>query len=172
MMHVFGGLERTAAQESGAREVALRARRPRQVLRGLPWDVIGVVAAGGAIGAAARYGIGVAWPTPPGTFPWATFTVNIIGCALIGVLMVLIEVASAHRLVRPFAGTGILGGFTTFSTYAVDIERLVSMSAARLGLLYMVATPLAALAAVWIAAVLTRGAVRRSAPKPAEADVG
>ena len=80
---------------------------------------------GGAIGAAARY----APPClahPAGGFPWTTFWINVVGCAVIGVFMVVItEVWAAHRLVRPFFGTGVLGGFTTFSTYAVDIQQLV-----------------------------------------------
>jgi CrcB protein len=128
----------------------------------LPWDIIAVVALGGAIGAVARYGVGLAWPTPAGTFPWATFTINVIGCALIGVLMVLItEFWTAHRLVRPFAGTGILGGFTTFSTYAVDAHNLVAANAPRTGLIYLVATPVAALCAVAVTVVLTRRLVRK-----------
>lgn len=131
-------------------------------LRDRPWDVIGAVALGGAIGAAARYGIGHAWPAGAGSFPWATFTINIAGCALIGALMVLAtELGPAHRLVRPFAGTGLLGGFTTFSAYAVEIEILVDVGAARTALLYLIATPVAAVAAVWLTTALTRGALRR-----------
>ena len=85
------------------------------------WPAIGVVAAGGAIGAVARYGAALLWPTGNGTFPWTTLTVNAVGCALMGVLMVVItEIRPAHRLVRPFLGTGILGGFTTFSTFGLD----------------------------------------------------
>jgi CrcB protein len=124
--------------------------------------VLAVIAVGGAIGALARYGIGVAWPTPASGFPKATLTINVTGCAAIGVLMVLItEVWAAHRLVRPFAGTGVLGGYTTFSTYAVDTERLMNGGAARTGLLYLAVTPVAALAAVYIAVVITRRAMRR-----------
>ncbi len=127
-----------------------------------PWDVLAAVAAGGAIGAFARFSVGLAWPTPAGGFPKATLFINVLGCALIGVLMVLITQGLAtHRLARPFLGTGVLGGFTTFSTYAVDIERLVDAGEARTGLLYLVVTPLAALAAVWLAVVITRQAVRR-----------
>jgi fluoride exporter len=137
------------------------SRRRRDLIR-QPWDVLAVIAGGGAIGSLARYGIGVAWPTPVGAFPGATLTINVLGCAVIGVLMVLItEIWVAHRLVRPFLGTGVLGGFTTFSTYAVDTERLVRVGAARTGLLYLVATPAAALAAVWIATVITRHVARR-----------
>ncbi|MBM4793565.1 fluoride efflux transporter CrcB [Streptomyces sioyaensis] len=121
------------------------------------WPVIGVVAVGGAIGATARYGAALLWPTAAGTFPWTTLTVNAVGCALMGVLMVVItEVRSAHRLVRPFLGTGILGGFTTFSTYAVDIQRLVDARRPALAVAYLAGTLLLALAAVWAAVAGTR----------------
>ena len=122
--------------------------------------VVAVVALGGATGASARYGAGLLWPTAAGGFPWTTLVVNAIGCAVIGVFMVVISEAwAAHRLVRPFFGTGVLGGFTTFSTYAVDIERLVSEDRAGTGLVYLGVTPLAALAAVWSAVWLTRRAL-------------
>lgn len=121
------------------------------------WPVIGVVAAGGAIGAVARYGATLLWPTAAGAFPWTILAVNVVGCALMGVLMVLItELFSPHRLVRPFLGTGILGGFTTFSTYAVDIQQLVDARRAPLALAYLAGTLLAALAAVWGAGAATR----------------
>jgi CrcB protein len=83
--------------------------------------------------------------------------VNVAGCAVIGVFMVVIaEVWAAHRLVRPFFGTGVLGGFTTFSTYAVGVQRLVAGGRPATGLGYLAVTLLAALAAVWTAAWLTR----------------
>ncbi|MER7959061.1 CrcB family protein [Streptomyces sp. NPDC096030] len=125
--------------------------------------VVGVVAAGGAIGSAARYGASLAWPTPAGAFPWTTFTVNATGCAAIGVLMVLLtEAATApHRLLRPFLGTGILGGFTTFSTYALDAQQLLSRGDAVRGVAYLGGTVITALAAVWAATAATRGALAR-----------
>jgi CrcB protein len=120
-------------------------------------SVVAVVALGGALGACARYGATLIWPTAPGSFPWTILIVNVVGCAVIGVFMVLIsEVWSAHRLVRPFVGTGVLGGFTTFSTYAVDIERLIDSGRASTGLVYLGLTPCAALAAVWSAVWATR----------------
>lgn len=119
--------------------------------------VVAVVALGGAAGACARYGASLLWPTAGDGFPWTTLVVNVIGCAVIGVFMVVIsEVWAAHRLVRPFFGTGVLGGFTTFSTYAVDIQRLIDDGRARSGLAYLGLTLLAALAAVWSAVWLTR----------------
>ncbi|WP_328316243.1 fluoride efflux transporter FluC [Streptomyces sp. NBC_00388] len=125
-----------------------------------PWPVLAAVSLGGVAGASARYGAGLLWPTAPGGFPWTTLLVNAVGCALIGVFMVVItDVWAAHRLVRPFFGTGVLGGFTTFSTYAVDIQRLVADGHVRTGLAYLGLTLLAALAAVWSAVWATRRAV-------------
>ncbi|MGW4564971.1 fluoride efflux transporter CrcB [Streptomyces sp. NPDC004561] len=127
--------------------------------------VVAVVAIGGAVGACARYGLTLALPTPTGGFPWATFWTNVVGCAVIGVLMVLItDVWAAHRLIRPFFGTGVLGGFTTFSTYAVDIRRLVGAGRPGIGLAYLAATLVAALAAVWLASVAARRVLTRRLP--------
>lgn len=119
--------------------------------------IVGVVALGGGIGAAARYGASLLWPVAVGDFPRTTLCVNVVGCAVIGVFMVVVsDVWAAHRLVRPFFGTGVLGGFTTFSTYAVDIQRLVDEGEARSGLVYLAVTLLAALAVVWLAVTATR----------------
>ncbi|MFF5882784.1 fluoride efflux transporter FluC [Streptomyces sp. NPDC012589] len=119
--------------------------------------VVAVVALGGALGAAARYAASLLWPTADGGFPWTTLGVNAVGCAVIGVFMVVIgDVWAAHRLVRPFFGTGVLGGFTTFSTYAVDVQKLVDAGRAAAGLACLALTPLVALAAVWSAAGVTR----------------
>ncbi len=137
---------------------------PRRVslLRGQA-PVIAVVALGGALGAAARYGAAQLWPTAPGTFPWTTLTVNAVGCAVMGVFMVVItEGRQTHRLVRPFFGTGVLGGFTTFSAYAADIEHLIDVREARTALAYLALTLLTALAAVWLAATATRRVLGRS----------
>ncbi|MFC4010520.1 fluoride efflux transporter CrcB [Nonomuraea purpurea] len=119
--------------------------------------VLAAIAVGGALGALARYGVQVALPGGPAAFPWATFWVNVSGCLLIGVLMVLItEVRRAHPLTRPFLGVGVLGGYTTFSTYAVDVQRTVAAGAAATGLVYLVATMAAALVAVVVGMRLTR----------------
>jgi len=135
----------------------LRVTRTRRV----PWAVLAVVSSGGALGALGRYGLAVAWPHRPNHFPWATFVTNVSGCLLIGVLMVLIsEVWSAHRLLRPFLGVGVLGGYTTFSTYSVDIQQLVAAGAARTALAYLAGTLAAALAAVYAGIALTRLATR------------
>ncbi|NUQ99714.1 MAG: CrcB family protein [Streptomyces sp.] len=131
--------------------------------------VVAVVAVGGALGAVARYGAAQLWPTAPGTFPTTTFLVNAVGCAVIGVFMVVITDAwAAHRLVRPFFGTGVLGGFTTFSTYTVDIRRLVDGGHAGTGLAYLAATAVAAVASVWAAAALTRRVINKVVDRSVE----
>ncbi|MFI1438469.1 CrcB family protein [Streptomyces fructofermentans] len=142
--------------------------RPHPVRQGQA-PVVAVVALGGALGAAARYGAALLWPTPPGGFPWTTFWVNVGGCFAIGVLMVLVtEVRTAHRLVRPFLGTGVLGGFTTFSTYALDIRDLADGGHPGTALATLAATLVAALAAVVLGTAATR---RLAAPgRAAEED--
>ncbi|MEW2251280.1 fluoride efflux transporter CrcB [Streptomyces sp. NPDC058733] len=137
------------------------APRRRSTWRGqLP--VVAVVALGGGCGAAARYAAGLEWPTRDAGFPWTTLWVNITGCLVMGVFMVLItEALAAHKLVRPFFGTGVLGGFTTFSTYAVDTQQLFDGHHARTALIHLAVTPLAALLAVWLAATATRRVLSR-----------
>jgi CrcB protein len=104
-----------------------------------------------------RYGLGQAWPHDPRAFAWSTWTINVTGCLLIGVLVVLVtEVWAAHRLLRPFLGTGVLGGYTTFSTYTVDVRQLLAAGAPVTGLVYLLATAVAALAAVYAGMTLTR----------------
>lgn len=125
--------------------------------------VLGVIAVGGAIGAVARYGVGQALPTHAGAFPWGTFLINVVGCFLIGVLMVLVtETWSAHRLVRPFLGVGVLGGFTTFSTYANEIRGLLRPGTVGLAFAYLAGTLVCALLAVLAGVWLTRTATGRS----------
>jgi CrcB protein len=149
----------TADCEPTDPDVDLRQARRQGLSRPLHDEaaVLAAIAAGGAAGGAARYLIGQSWPTPAGAFPAATLAINILGCALIGVLMVLItHVWSSQRLLRPFLGTGVLGGFTTFSTYTVDIQRLVAGAHLDTALLYLMLTPIGALLAVWASATATR----------------
>ncbi|GAB2658304.1 fluoride efflux transporter CrcB [Saccharopolyspora gloriosae] len=124
--------------------------------------VLLVIALGGGLGAVARYGI-LRWlPTAPGQFPWGTFAINVLGCLLIGVLMVLItEVWTAHPLVRPFLGVGVLGGFTTFSTYAVEFSELLRPGDVVVAAAYLAGTLVCALLAVLLGVAVTRWAISR-----------
>ncbi|MEY7979197.1 CrcB family protein, partial [Streptomyces pilosus] len=78
--------------------------------------------------------------------------------------VIVTEVRTAHPLVRPFLGTGVLGGFTTFSTYAVDVRDLLDGGHAAAGVVCLVVTPVAALTAVWTAAAATRSVLVRRYP--------
>lgn len=151
-------------------DVDLRVPAERQRSWRTLAPVVAVVSVGGAVGASARYGASLIWPGEPGGFPWTIFWVNVTGCLVIGVFMVVInEVWAAHPLVRPFFGTGVLGGFTTFSTYAVDIQRLVDDGHPRKALAYLAGTLLAALFAVWSAVTVTRRALVDKSDKRGEA---
>jgi CrcB protein len=123
--------------------------------------IVAAVAAGGVLGAVARYGLTVAYPHRRGGFPWATFGINVSGCLLIGVLVVLVtEGFAAHPLTRPFLGTGVLGGYTTFSTAMVDTQHLWSAGAAGTGLAYLFGTLAAALGAAWLGVLAARFGLR------------
>lgn len=146
-------------------EIAVvRARRRESLRAHLP--VLAVISIGGGVGAEARFGMALLMPTTPGHFPWGTFLTNVLGCLCIGALMVLItEVWSAHRLLRPFLGVGVLGGFTTFSTYAVEVRGLLRPGSVPLAFGYLAGTVACALLAVIAGVAVTRwatGAVRRS----------
>ncbi|HEX3650883.1 MAG TPA: fluoride efflux transporter CrcB [Pseudonocardiaceae bacterium] len=142
----------------------VRVRTRRTHLLRAHGAVLAVIAVGGGLGSLARYGVGRLLPTRPGEFPWGTFSINVLGCFLIGVLMVLIsEVWSAHRLVRPFLGVGVLGGFTTFSTYANEARALLTPGSAVVALAYLFGTLLCALLAVLAAVWLTRAITARPA---------
>ncbi|MEU3602463.1 CrcB family protein [Streptomyces sp. NPDC006798] len=119
--------------------------------------VVAAVAAGGAVGALARYAVVRARPADD---PLATLAVNLLGSFLIGVLMVLVAEGgrNPHPLIRPFAGTGVLGGFTTFSAYALDIRELLAREQPLTAFGYLAGTLVGCLGAVWAAVLLTRRA--------------
>jgi len=122
--------------------------------------VIGVIALGGATGSLLRYQASVIWPTPIGTFPTTTLLVNVLGCLVIGAFMIVIsELWDAHRLVRPFFATGVLGGFTTFSTYCLDIVNLVRLGHPASAVFYLFLTAIGAMLAVALGMLGTRRVV-------------
>ena len=100
-------------------------RRRRHHGRAGP-DVLAVIALGGMVGATARFKLSEAIPAQAGHFPWATFWTNMSGSLLLGfMLSVLIERFPPTRYVRPFLATGILGAYTTMSTYTVETALLI-----------------------------------------------
>lgn len=148
------------------RSAEVSGRLPARLLRGQP-AVLAAIAVGGALGASARYGVGLALPHRADAWPWATLLVNVSGCLAIGVLMVLItEVWVAHRLVRPFLGVGLLGGYTTFSTYAGEAQQLILAGRPGPALGYLAATVVAALAAIAAGMAATRAVAVRTRARP------
>jgi CrcB protein len=104
-------------------------------------DVLGAIAVGGLLGALARYELSLAWPSRPGHFPWATFAINTSGAFLLGLLLgMLVERAGSTRLWRPFLCVGVLGAWTTMSTFAVDADLLVKDGSPLTALAYVCAT--------------------------------
>lgn len=143
---------------------ATRAPRPVH----LHWQFLVLVAAGGALGTTAREALTLAIP-PLGTIPLPTFLINIAGALLLGVLLESL-VRRGHdegrrRYIRLFLGTGVLGGFTTYSSLATDTALRLASSEVGAGLLYAAATLLVGALATWIgiagASALHRRSVRR-----------
>ncbi len=125
-------------------------------------DVLAVIAAGGMLGASARYGVAQLMPTSPGAFPWATFWTNVSGSFLLGVLLMVLLGRFPHtRLVRPFLATGILGAFTTMSTYQVETALLIKDGHAATGITYAVGSLIAGLGLAYVGIVAGRRAVGR-----------
>lgn len=142
----------------------------RTVVRGTArhrrWDIALVVAAGGAVGGGARYLVNETWPTTTDGFPWATLIENVSGCLLLGVLMVfLIDVWRPTRFGRPFLATGVLGGYTTFSTYTADTRGLVQEGRLPVALVYLFGTLLLGLFATWVGLRSARAVAGLHRPK-------
>lgn len=123
---------------------------------GLKPRVIAEIAMGGALGALVRYLLGKAIPTESTGFPWNTFTINILGCLAMGVLTSYLLGGRPHKYVRPFAVTGYLGGFTTFSHLIDDVHSLEQVGETGLGIGYAVASVLVGWAAIAAGLVLGR----------------
>ena len=120
-----------------------------------------VIALGGALGAVSRYLLG-GWvqTLAGGGFPWGTWTVNILGSLVLGFVMVWLHQTTASSELRHFLVMGLLGSFTTFSTFSLEtVEMLREGLWARAGL-YSVGSVMLGVAAVlagaWAASTLFR----------------
>jgi CrcB protein len=103
--------------------------------------LLGVVAAGGALGSLGRYAVGLALPHVPADFPWATFLVNVTGSMAMGLLVAwVLSMADPHPWLRPFLGVGVLGGWTTFSSFALDVHALTAANHAGLAVGYVLSS--------------------------------
>jgi len=117
-------------------------------------------ALGGALGALARWALGEALPHSPAEWPWATLLENLLGCLLIGVLLaVLLARFPRSPWLRPFLAVGVLGGFTTYSTFAVDVVRLTDAGHPVLAAAYLLASVLGGVLAVLAGLLAARAAL-------------
>ena len=116
-----------------------------------------LAALGGALGALARWALAEALPSAPAGWPWATLLVNLTGCFLMGVLLaVLAARAPEPPWARPFLGVGVLGGYTTYSTFAVEVTGLVDVGATVLAAGYVLLSVVGGVAGVVLGAVAGR----------------
>ena len=128
---------------------------------------LALIVLGGAVGTSARAWLETAFAAPAGTWPWVTFWINVAGAFLLGFLLEALARTGPdrgrRRLARLGLGTGVMGGFTTYSTFAVETALLAGDGAAWLALGYALATVVLGLTTAWLgfeaARAVTRGAV-------------
>lgn len=113
------------------------------------------VALGGAIGAAARFGVGVAL-FRPGAFPVAVLSVNVIGSFLMGLAVVYLGQKALGHL-NPFLMTGVLGGFTTFSAFSLEAYTLFERGEIGQAALYVALSVILSLAALVAGVFIMKG---------------
>lgn len=122
-----------------------------------------LVAIGGALGAWLRFVVGLAWgrfgPAQGGAFPWATLGVNVAGSFAMGLLAGwLARDGQDSEGWRLLLGVGLLGGFTTFSAFSLEIGQLIQRGANVQAALYALGSVLGGMAGLYLGLVLTRGA--------------
>lgn len=110
--------------------------------------LVAAVAVGGVAGALARDTLYLAWSTPPGTVSWATVVINLSGSLVLGALLVVLaERFHRNRFARPLLGTGVIGAYTTFSTFMVQTAELVRDGHDLAAAIYLVVSLVGGLAA-------------------------
>jgi fluoride exporter len=116
-----------------------------------------LVMSGGAIGAGLRYGLSRALPVSAGGWPWPTFAANVLGGLAMGVLTawVLRGDNSAEPL-RLFVGVGVMGGFTTFSAFSLEMMQMVERGQMGLATGYALASVLLAVGALFVGMMMAK----------------
>lgn len=115
------------------------------------------IALGGALGALARVGLAQAAPVTPGSWPWATFAVNILGALLIGYFLTrLQERLPVSTLRRPLLATGFCGAATTFSTVQIELLEMADRHDWALAAAYLSASVIGGYLAVFASSAMVR----------------
>ncbi|MGQ7295413.1 fluoride efflux transporter FluC [Quadrisphaera sp. KR29] len=132
-----------------------------------PWRLLALVALGGAVGAPARWALALWLPGAASGWPTATFVTNLLGALVLGALLEALARrgpdAGRRRAVRLAVGTGVLGSFTTYSTFALEVDSYLRSGQVALGAAYALATVTGGLAcaALGVLAGAAGGARRR-----------
>lgn len=114
------------------------------------------IGAGGALGAGLRWAV-VAAASPPPAFPWPVLAVNVVGCAVLGILLAGEWSRPRARLVlHDFGGIGFCGGLTTFSTFALELARFLDAGRSGLAASYLAASVAGGIAAAVAGAFVLR----------------
>lgn len=130
-----------------------------------------VVGAGGAVGGLLRYGLTSWLPDPAGGVPWTTFTINVVGSFALGLLVVgVVGRRGGPAWLRPALGTGVLGGFTTFSAYTHAIDVLATGGHATTAAVYLVLSVVAGVMAAATGAALGARLPARVTVPPADTE--
>jgi len=104
-------------------------------------DIVLVILVGGFLGTLCRYELSVHWSQSSTAFPLTTFTINVTGSLLIGIILTTImEKMRPTRYLRPLTCVGFLGGWTTMSTFAVESDHLISSNHLGIAMAYIFAT--------------------------------
>ena len=115
------------------------------------------VAFGGALGAMSRFFVYNAFIRSNSTYPWATFTVNVVGSFLIGMAFVLItERMEMGPYWRGVVTVGFLGAFTTFSTFSMDVIGLLEQGESTRAILYVLSSVVVCIIAAWLGLTLAK----------------
>lgn len=145
------------------------AAEPERRRAGALASVPAAIAAGGALGGPVRYGLGLAFPTAPHTFPLTTFVINVSGSFVLALLLVFIlDIWPPSTYVRPFFCVGFLGAYTTFSTWMVDTDRLIAAGAWGPAAGNLAGSLIAGVAATSLGLLLGRGIAERRRKDPPE----
>lgn len=116
-----------------------------------------LVSVGGVLGSLARYGLVELFPHDRGGWPWATLLTNVTGAFLLAALLVALAGRwPQQRYLRPLLATGVLGGYTTFSTLSVDVVELADAGHWLRAAAYVVVSITVMFAACWAGLVLAR----------------
>ena len=128
---------------------------------------LSAIAVGGALGTLARYVVERAVVADPAGIPWGTLTVNIVGSFVLGIVVTLVtERWPDDRFLRPLVAVGFCGGFTTFSTLAVEIDQRIQHGHGALAAVYLAVTLVAGLGAALAGISLARGRLLPAAGAP------